>query len=1117
MKVFMMNQKRLIACFAVFILSISSLLGANKYIASRIAYVKTPPKIDGTIKKSEWKSAAVLASFSNTVGRLAPQQGKVMVAYDNECLYFGFRSVIDWEPEIIPLKFDSMSIGTVDSIDIAVIPNPARRNHVMRFVFERGGGKADMRAIGQVRQPPHLWNPKWQVACRLLPQSYLSAYVWEAEVAIPWKSLEIAAPAPGVQIPVQIIRCMGNIRRDSGIDADRVITWAPVPKGRDWINPSDFGLFHFAGDKPVFQANSREFFGVSGKLSSPDDATLVGLAWEIGRSSSPLKKVKRKVKAVEVHWPKGIKVKRARNCMLYWILEDEAGRIGAGKYITTIYPPFKVKAGVAHALKRVTLLGDLRSLKIPKGYKVVSKLMNLKGKVMAINTKLLVPGATHFEAILPLKGIPAGASGIVRADLINAQNKVLYSSKHRVKVVATPPWMGKNFGAVNEPPPCWEAVKVMDRKAGIDVKILDNTYKIGKTSPLPETIKLRGKTFLTGPMRFEANTTNGLQDFAATVPPKIINRNKRGVTLIWNGKSKDLTLAAKIRIEFDGLAWYDVKLMANHQNIKIQSLAIVLPVQPQQVRYMRASNVMNVREPVKYAALVGQARTCHKLPNPAVQQTMEFSSNGWKFESCFNNFYWIGGEDRGMFFILPSQRNVEVVNKYTQVTDNKKEFTIRFNLIDRPLTVKNSLKYNFGLMLTPSKRIGNKTRLWRVGAGWPALNTDATVMGKPKAKVFKGRTGRRFLHDPDLRPFTKNYLTTVMLPCWKLRTPQNGNPTPNKKELEYMDKWLANLKKSIGGSPMLWYDALFSMYHLPQAINYIYDWESYPATRLPVEQLGTYMCPTAAWSDYYLYGAINRMKQGVKSFYMDLTFFKPCSNRFHGCGYWNKSGEIQGVVPFLETREMFLRYQKLVKRNDPNGLLVLHGNAMSPISTWVDVITDGEVWITAPDYSTLTPEYFQATLASSEQLGTVSNFFPAFILLHYIQAQKSKVTLEEVCGMTFSHGESIWNGTEAMMPGLRMVWDILDQFGVGKAEWTPYWRNNLSAYPDGVIVSSWQRGNRKMLVVFNPAYKSQTLNLEKLAGCRIINQLTGKSWSKLKRNIAPRGFKLLLVEKLKKN
>lgn len=72
----------------------------------------------------------------------------------------------------------------------------------------------------------------------------------------------------------------------------------------------------------------------------------------------------------------------------------------------------------------------------------------------------------------------------------------------------------------------------------------------------------------------------------------------------------------------------------------------------------------------------------------------------------------------------------------------------------------------------------------------------------------------------------------------------------------------------------------------------------------------------------------------------------------------------------------------------------------------------------------------------------------------------------------------MWNGTEAMMPGLRMVWDTLDRFGVDQAVWTPYWRNPLSGGPEGVLVSSWKRGTRLLLVLFNPAQTERQIRFD---------------------------------------
>ena len=210
--------------------------------------------------------------------------------------------------------------------------------------------------------------------------------------------------------------------------------------------------------------------------------------------------------------------------MMYWIIKDKAGIIGAGKYISTIKPPFQVSVGVAHALKQVTLVGNLSQLKIRKGSKIVSMLLNHKGKVVSRNKLILTSEAKHFEITLPFKGIPAESTGTVVVNLLDAYGKLLYNSKHTVKGVATPAWLGKSYGAVTAPLPGWEPIKILPDKSGIDVKILNNKYRFGTASPLPETIDIRGDVFSAGAMSFEAVTSSGRQLLKAVAPPEIICR-----------------------------------------------------------------------------------------------------------------------------------------------------------------------------------------------------------------------------------------------------------------------------------------------------------------------------------------------------------------------------------------------------------------------------------------------------------------------------------------------------------------------------------------------------------------------------------------------------------------
>ena len=105
----------------------------------------------------------------------------------------------------------------------------------------------------------------------------------------------------------------------------------------------------------------------------------------------------------------------------------------------------------------------------------------------------------------------------------------------------------------------------------------------------------------------------------------------------------------------------------------------------------------------------------------------------------------------------------------------------------------------------------------------------------------------------------------------------------------------------------------------------------------------------------------------------------------------------------------------------------------------------------------------------------------------------------------------MWNGTEAMMPGLRMIWDVLDKFNIDNALWTPYWRNPDSPANSGILLSSWETGNEKLLVLFNSSYQTENISLNKYS--QIQDTLDEYKNINPQISMKPRSFRLLKVKK----
>ncbi len=1096
------------------ILATSAGMAAADHTVSRIPFTAKPPVMDGVIEKGEWENAAVLSQFCDAGGGgVPPSPTLAMLQYDGENLYFAFRAVIDFEPEIAPLPHDNLDITTVDSIRIGIVPPGV--GQWMKFSLERGGGTGDIRVAGQVRLPAEEWNPAWQAACRILPQAFFAANIWEAEVAIPWSTLEMSMPKPGDVLPLQITRYAGNVRRTPDVN-HRQSTWAPVPSIWNIIDPTGFGRVIFGGDAPVFRFGSYADFaggtgGVKGTLTAAaPTARLTARIWDTADYNKVFAQTAEAVSGPEVDWRRELPIAVRQPVMMQWKLTDDAGEIAGAQLLCEVIPPFSVAIAPVFSRDAVVFLGDLAKIADRNGMKVINRLSAADGTKVE---REIEAAAADFETALPLADFPVNAELTAESTLLDATGNVRYRVEKKIRNVPRPEWMSRHPGEVTVPPPGWTALRVNREAHAIVTEAADNSYTF-TDSFLPEAIGLAGKAFSAGAMRFDLATADGTQTIhgqAATVAAE----DARGVTLEWNGESADFTLQAKIRVEFDAMAWYRVTLTPRRDTATVEHLALVLPVEPRGLRYMRGGNAMGTMEGTALYALVSEARTGRELPKPNMPFAIEVSGDGWKFDKSFVNFLWLGGEDRGMFFILPSRRNLNIAEDFTSVTDDGKNFTLRINLIDTPTEFRQPFGYEFGTVLTPTRRVEDVARLWKTGAAYQRLQPDGRRIMEQDPALYTKPTGWRFFHDRELKPFAKDYFATAMLPSWLVPTVMIGNPTPDAAETAAIDGFVKAINDTIGGSPLLWYDSLFSMFHLPQAVDFVEEWELNPRCRLPIEQYGTMMCPTRTWADYYLYGAENRMKQGVRSFYMDMSAFHACDNRFHGCGVRDeRTGAWLPVIPFLNGREMFMRFQNLVKANDPEGLLVMHSSISTPMALWMDVTTMGEEWTTAPDYSTFALETFQLGNMGTRQLGTVSNFFPGLLLLHYLQAQISQVTLAEVCGITFLHGESMWNGVEEQLAGLRQVWDALAQFGVHEAdaEWIPYWRNPLSRYPDGIAVSSWKRGGAEMLVIFNPAYQAVPFTLPVHSNRNITDALTGEVVSDSMQELEARGFRLWRID-----
>ena len=1060
----------------------------NPMLYQRVSNGKTPV-IDGKISANEWNDAAMLPPFARVKGGspLWDKLNQIMLKFDEKNLYIGFRTYMAIDMALAPAIPDSETMTNVESFDIRfVLPDQPKWK---RFMVERGGAKFDQLFRGHKMDRPAEWNPQWEYKCRLIPQQYSSWSIWEGEIAIPWETLGIEHPQKGIKISALFIRYLGNVA--VGVDEEgRIVSWAPVSNKTDLIFDANYGGLMLEPGKPVFRMDSlqnysRSVVGVKGRIVGQNavGGKLNSAIWDTHNFKRMFDYTDQKVASNNVDWQKSIRVKQAEPGNGRIFIFDAANEpLCKYPFRTTILPSFYAQAVWNSADDQVHFAGqsfngfrkgDVIRLVVtaPDGRKYAAQELRTGGLLAS------------FDGTVSCASVPDGGEFVASAALMRSGNEVAKSQYKFTKKL--PAWKGamEKF-KVTAPPLGWVPLKVTEGADRIELTVRDHAYVFGK-SLFPEKVLLHGEEFSAGAWNFIAETEGGLQKFTGDAP-KVTARDGRGVTLRYSGASSELKLDAEIRVEFDGLAWYRCRFTPRGKPVTVKRLAIDCPISPEKLRYMR-SFYYQIGATTQRYALIGKAKRQEELPPTAVSYSGDISGTGWKYGSSFNYFYWIGGEDRGCLFALPSRRNMSIDKVYNRVVDQPDKFNFTLELVNKSVIWKRPTEYEFGIALTPAHKAVNPAGVRRLGQyplGIVNGQEHSRLLEIPESVYTNDKhISWRFPKPPEGFQIAPDFFFADMVGSWVMRDVMDGNFRPKQKDVDEIRRQCAGIRSGHHGKPMLWYDMLVT----PTAKDlepFFQEWCAAPRTDMPADVFVTVLCPASGWKEAYLYGMKQRMEDGVCSFYSDMSALRPCTNRLHGCGYYDEKGALKPTLPFLQYREFMLMVQKGIKENDPDGVFFYHG--VSPMNLWCDAHQECEYWQFAPDYLTMSPEFLQMEMFDKRQSGSQPYLTNALCYRHVPGALRTKMPQMDPLGLFLLHDQHCYNTHALEIYGNYITTKPLLDFGVDDpdCEYIPYWRNPLSQYPGkgNIAVSSYRKGDRELAVIFNLASEAAEIDLGDKSG-----------------------------------
>jgi hypothetical protein len=219
-----------------------TLVAAEKplYVVYR---TQAPIVVDGKLDDAFWKKAPAVGPFvNNTDGSDSPLQTEAKLAYDDEYLYFAFKSYDDniWSTHTVR----DAHLWKEEVVEVFLKADPSQSSYIELEVNPLGT-MLDIFLL-DIRKPLRYesWNShgmQWAVDVQGTVDGEPGDELWTCEIALP---LADVVPAP--QIPPQPgDRWMLNLYRVENRPNRAGLAWSPTKKP-DFHVPSMFGEIEFS-------------------------------------------------------------------------------------------------------------------------------------------------------------------------------------------------------------------------------------------------------------------------------------------------------------------------------------------------------------------------------------------------------------------------------------------------------------------------------------------------------------------------------------------------------------------------------------------------------------------------------------------------------------------------------------------------------------------------------------------------------------------------------------------------------------------------------------------------------------------------------------------------------
>jgi hypothetical protein len=207
-----------------------------------VARTAMPIKVDGKLKEEAWKKALAVGDFvNNSDGSKSPYKTEAKVLYDENFLYFAFRSLDNniWST----LKRRDEHLWEEEVVEVFLQGDPGQPSYIELEVNPLGT-MLDIYLLG-ARKPLHYesWNSeklRWAVHVIGTVDGKAGDQQWTCEIALPMEDVVTAPHHP----PQPGDRWRMNLYRAEHLPTPAGLAWSPTLQD-DFHVPAKFGEIVF--------------------------------------------------------------------------------------------------------------------------------------------------------------------------------------------------------------------------------------------------------------------------------------------------------------------------------------------------------------------------------------------------------------------------------------------------------------------------------------------------------------------------------------------------------------------------------------------------------------------------------------------------------------------------------------------------------------------------------------------------------------------------------------------------------------------------------------------------------------------------------------------------------